>query len=64
LNFIQGFGGLSSGPEPLKQLHIGISQVLSKNNGKPLSVTTIVDLMNLIGKCVVSGNVSKEIYWL
>ncbi|CAB4431463.1 unnamed protein product [Rhizophagus irregularis] len=56
---IKGFGGVSSGPQPLKQLHKHISQTLSKNIGAPLSVTTIVDLMNLIGKCVVSGNIRR-----
>ncbi|RIA91848.1 hypothetical protein C1645_736812 [Glomus cerebriforme] len=56
---IKGFGGVSSGPEPLRQLHMHISQTLNKNIGTPLSVTTIVDLMNLIGKCVVSGNVRR-----
>ncbi|KAG2172749.1 hypothetical protein INT43_000096 [Umbelopsis isabellina] len=56
---IKGFGGLSSGPEPLKQLHDQIHKVLSKNVGKPLTTTSIVDLMNMIGKCVVSGNVRR-----
>ncbi|GES93853.1 ribonucleoside triphosphate reductase [Rhizophagus clarus] len=56
---IKGFGGVSSGPEPLRQLHIHISKTLCKNIGAPLSVTTIVDLMNLIGKCVVSGNIRR-----
>ncbi|CAG8462682.1 2785_t:CDS:10 [Funneliformis mosseae] len=53
---IKGFGGISSGAEPLMRLHTRISRLLSENIGKPLSVTNIVDIMNLIGKCVVSGN--------
>lgn len=56
---IKGFGGVSSGPEPLVEMHAKIVEVLEGNIGKPLSVTTIVDIMNLIGKCVVAGNVRR-----
>ncbi|ORX89267.1 putative adenosylcobalamin-dependent ribonucleoside-triphosphate reductase [Basidiobolus meristosporus CBS 931.73] len=56
---IKGFGGVSSGPGPLKDLHDHIRATLNKNVGAPLTVTSIVDLMNLIGKCIVSGNVRR-----
>jgi len=56
---IKGFGGVSSGHEPLKEVHNDIRNVLDKNIGEPISVTTIVDIMNLIGKCVVAGNVRR-----
>ena len=56
---IKGFGGVSSGPEPLKEVHDSIREVLEKNSGEPITVTTIVDIMNLIGKCVVAGNVRR-----
>ncbi|KAL1915319.1 uncharacterized protein VTP21DRAFT_6777 [Calcarisporiella thermophila] len=56
---IKGFGGLSSGPGPLKELHDNIRSTLEKNIGSPITVTSIVDLMNMIGKCVVSGNVRR-----
>ena len=56
---IKGFGGVSSGPEPLKEVHEDIRKVLEKNRGEPISITTIVDIMNLIGKCVVAGNVRR-----
>jgi adenosylcobalamin-dependent ribonucleoside-triphosphate reductase len=56
---IKGFGGVSSGHEPLKEIHKEIRGVLDKNTGEPISVTTIVDIMNLIGKCVVAGNVRR-----
>ena len=55
---IKGFGGVSSGAEPLKEVHEDIKKVLEKNSGEPITVTTIVDIMNLIGKCVV-GNVRR-----
>jgi len=56
---IKGFGGVSSGPEPLEEVHSSIDEVLKENSGEPISVTTIVDIMNLIGKCVVAGNVRR-----
>ena len=56
---IKGFGGVSSGPEPLKEVHDSIREVLESNSGEPITVTTIVDIMNLIGKCVVAGNVRR-----
>ena len=56
---IKGFGGVSSGHEPLQEVHESIRGVLEKNNGEPITITTIVDIMNLIGKCVVAGNVRR-----
>ena len=56
---IKGFGGVSSGHEPLQEVHEEIRKVLEKNTGEPITVTTIVDIMNLVGKCVVAGNVRR-----
>ena len=56
---IKGFGGLSSGHKPLEESHTGIRKVLDENVGSPISSTVIVDIMNLIGKCVVAGNVRR-----
>jgi adenosylcobalamin-dependent ribonucleoside-triphosphate reductase len=56
---IKGFGGVSSGHEPLEEIHVEIRKVLNRNVGEPITVTTIVDIMNLIGKCVVAGNVRR-----
>lgn len=56
---IKGFGGISSGYEPLEQLHTALREVLDTNVGRPITVTTIVDTANLIGKCVVAGNVRR-----
>ena len=56
---IKGFGGASSGHEPLKEVHESIRNVLNNNLNNPITVTTIVDIMNLIGKCVVAGNVRR-----
>lgn len=56
---IRGFGGVSSGPKSLMDLHEIITSVLDLRAGKPLTARHIVDLMNQIGVCVVSGNVRR-----
>lgn len=56
---LKTFGGVSSGAQPLVDLHESIKKVLDKNILKPITITTIVDIMNLIGKCVVSGNLRR-----
>lgn len=57
---IKGFGGISSGPEPLIKLHEELHVVLERNSGSVITVRTITDMMNMIGKCVVSGNVRRS----
>jgi adenosylcobalamin-dependent ribonucleoside-triphosphate reductase len=56
---IKGFGGMSSGPDPLKYMHQQIFQFLDTAEGRYVSITNIVDLMNVIGQCVVAGNVRR-----
>ncbi|MBK7232950.1 MAG: fused protease/ribonucleoside-triphosphate reductase [Saprospiraceae bacterium] len=56
---IKGFGGKSSGPIPLMELHQSINNMLSGADGQPIGITNIVDIMNLIGQCVVAGNVRR-----
>jgi ribonucleotide reductase alpha subunit len=59
---IKGFGGVASGPEPLDWMLSAIRTVLDRDattGDGTLSVTGIVDIMNLIGKCVVAGNVRR-----
>ena len=41
------------------EVHEEIRKVLARNTKEPITVTTIVDIMNLIGKCVVAGNVRR-----
>ena len=57
---INGFGGVASGPAPLIQLHKEIRQILGDLTNKPLTQTAIVDIFNLIGRCVVSGQSRKS----
>lgn len=56
---IKGFGGVSSGPDPLIRLHQQVVQVLNKLDGQEITVTAIADIMNMIGQCVVAGNVRR-----
>lgn len=56
---INGFGGTASGPEPLRQLHEDLRVLLHDRINQTLESTHLVDMMNLIGKCVVAGNVRR-----
>ena len=56
---IKGFGGTASGPAVLQRLHEDIDQTLAPLSGKPLTITAIVDIMNQIGRCIVSGDVRQ-----
>lgn len=57
---IKGFGGLAAGHESLQELHASIVHMFDKNLGEATTERDIVDLMNLIGRCVVSGNVRRS----
>lgn len=57
---IRGFGGVSEGPEPLKLLHEEVEQIIMKNAGNSISSRDIVDIQNMIGRCVVAGNVRRS----
>lgn len=56
---IRGFGGIASGSESLKRMHKDICSVLDKRNNERITSRDIVDIMNLIGRCVISGNVRR-----
>lgn len=57
---IRGFGGVASGPEPLAKLHESIRRVIGGRAGEQLDSRAIVDIVNLIGTCVVAGNVRRS----
>jgi adenosylcobalamin-dependent ribonucleoside-triphosphate reductase len=57
---IKGFGGVASGPAPLIDLHTRIRNVIGSRAGEQLDSRAIVDMVNLIGTCVVSGNVRRS----
>lgn len=57
---IKGFGGIAAGPEPLMDLHCRLDKLLGYRQGQKITATDIADIQNLIGKCVVSGNVRRS----
>jgi intein/homing endonuclease len=65
---IRGFGGVASGPEPLIELHKQIIELSERyirsqdlySEDSYDSVMYLTDLANLIGCCVVAGNVRRS----
>lgn len=57
---IATFGGTASGPEPLIKLHEAIKKMFTGRSGQKLTSKDIADIGNLIGVCVVSGNVRRS----
>ena len=57
---IKTFGGTASGPDPLITLHKTIVKIFTGRAGEKLTTVDIADIGNLIGKCVVSGNVRRS----
>jgi len=56
---IKGFGGVASGPAALQELLNCVRDLLTARMGSTLTLTDITDIMNLIGRCVVAGNVRR-----
>jgi ribonucleoside-triphosphate reductase len=57
---INTFGGTAAGPAPLIKLHETLVILLTSHAGSKVTSRLIVDVMNMIGKCVVSGNVRRS----
>jgi ribonucleoside-triphosphate reductase (thioredoxin) len=57
---IATFGGTASGPDPLIALHDKIRDIFANRKGELLTTVDIADIGNLIGRCVVSGNVRRS----
>jgi ribonucleoside-diphosphate reductase alpha chain len=59
---IRGFGGISSGPEPLKELHQAMIEEFERYGTRPEydSVYLKTNLGNRTGCCVVAGNVRRS----
>lgn len=57
---IRGFGGVASGPGPLITLHERIRKVIGERAGEKIDSRAITDIINLIGTCVVAGNVRRS----
>ena len=57
---IKTFGGTAAGHEPLEKLHNYIHKIFKGRGGEKLTRKDIADIGNLIGVCVVSGNVRRS----
>lgn len=63
---IKRFGGVASGSGPLISMHTQIEKILQSRLGSTLRMRDIADIGNIIGTCVVAGNVrrSAEIFFV
>ena len=57
---IKTFGGTAAGHEPLERLHNYIHKLFKGRAGEKVTRTDLADIGNLIGVCVVSGNVRRS----
>jgi len=57
---IKIFGGTAAGPDPLIKLHDYVTSMFTGRGGELLTRRDIADIGNLIGVCVVSGNVRRS----
>lgn len=57
---IKTFGGTAAGHQPLEKLHNHIRRTFEGRDGELLTRVDIADIGNLIGVCVVSGNVRRS----
>lgn len=60
-SIINGFGGVASGPQPLIDLIDNLTELLMPKDGEPYKISSaiIVDIFNMVGKCVVSGGIRR-----
>ncbi len=57
---IKGFGGVASGPEDLCEGIKDISGILARRSGKKIRPIDALDIMNIIGRIIVAGNVRRS----
>jgi hypothetical protein len=57
---IKGFGGTASGPEDLVWGMFEINKILNSRAGQQLRPIDCLDIMNIIGRIVVAGNVRRS----
>lgn len=57
---IKAFGGVAAGPDPLIKLHKHLRKKFNGRSGELLTRLDIADIGNMIGVCVVSGNVRRS----
>ena len=54
---LKTFGGQSSGAGPLKEMHRMVRERMREE--RVIGSRDIVDIMNIIGRCVVAGNIRR-----
>lgn len=57
---IKGFGGVASGPQDLVWGIGEVNNILNSRSGKRLRPVDCLDIMNIIGRIVVAGNVRRS----
>ena len=57
---LHSFGGTASGPEPLRRMLHDLAGLHDAYVGQLVDSRLIVDTMNLVGRCVVSGGVRRS----
>jgi ribonucleoside-triphosphate reductase (thioredoxin) len=57
---IKTFGGTAAGHEPLERLHNHITKLFKGRSGEKVTRKDLADIGNMIGVCVVSGNVRRS----
>lgn len=57
---IKTFGGTAAGSDPLFKLHAQIRDLFCKRAGQKMTRVDVADIGNMIGVCVVSGNVRRS----
>ena len=57
---IKTFGGTAAGHAPLERLHTYIKKMFFGRDGQKLTKVDIADIGNMVGVCVVSGNVRRS----
>jgi len=57
---LKGFGGVSSGPAPLVELHKNLVELFDDRIGDSITSSDIVDIENYISKCVIAGNIRRS----
>jgi len=56
---IKGFGGIASGPAPLVNMLVKVNGIINRRDGDFVTPTEWGDVVQLIGTCVVAGNVRR-----
>ena len=57
---IKTFGGTAAGHQPLERLHQHITKLFAGRSGEKVTRRDLADIGNMIGVCVVSGNVRRS----